>query len=670
MTEINKFYGEDVPLDQAWERYIGALQSSGLWESPIGEEVIPLNEQGVGRVLVDSAWAQISSPHYHAAAMDGFAVRSRETVGAAPSAPITLSLQWKYVDTGDPLPDWADAIIPIENVEAITEDGRIAINPRNPYAIRIRSGVTPWQHVRSMGEDIVSSQLVFPAGHVLRPVDLGALAACGHHRLRVARRVRVAILPTGTELVPIGTHPEVGDIIEFNSIVLAGQVNNWGGEAIRYKSVPDEFDTILKALQNAARNADLVLIIAGSSAGSEDYSAKVIETLGQVYIHGIAVRPGHPVILGVLRVPESADGISSKGSELETRTVPVIGMPGYPVSAALTSEIFVERLLAHWLGRQPHEPAEVDASLTRTVTSPGGDDDYMRVVVGRVEGKLVAAPLSRGAGVITSLVNADGITIVPRGIQGISAGELVRVRLYRPMAEIERTILAIGSHDIALDLVSQYLMPYRRRLVSSNVGSLGGLIALRRGESHLAGSHLLDPETGEYNLVYINQYLPSIPVVLINFVQRIQGLIVKRGNPLGIKTLPDLINPEVRFVNRQRGAGTRVLLDYHLKLLDITPSTVVGYEQEEYTHLAVAAAVASGKADVGLGITAAALALDLDFIPLFEERYDLVVSKQGYQSPLVSPVWDILNDNSFRNAVAGMPGYNTARMGEIIAEID
>ncbi len=157
-------------------------------------------------------------------------------------------------------------------------------------------------------------------------------------------------------------------------------------------------------------------------------------------------------------------------------------MPGYPVSAALTSEIFVERLLAHWLGRRPHEPAEVDASLTRTVTSPGGDDDYMRVVVGRVEGKLVAAPLSRGAGVITSLVNADGITIVPRGIQGISAGELVRVRLYRPMAEIERTILAIGSHDIALDLVSQYLMPYRRRLVSSNVGSLGGLIALRRGD--------------------------------------------------------------------------------------------------------------------------------------------------------------------------------------------
>jgi putative molybdopterin biosynthesis protein len=334
----------------------------------------------------------------------------------------------------------------------------------------------------------------------------------------------------------------------------------------------------------------------------------------------------------------------------------------------LTIDIFVEPLIAQWLGRRPNELATETATLTRKIVSPPGDDDYVRVAVGKVGDKLLAAPLSRGAGVITSLVQADGLALIPRGTQGLDAGERINVHLYRSKAEIERTIFCIGSHDLTLDLISQFLAEQDRRLASANVGSQGGLIALRRGEAHLAGSHLLNPETGEYNISYIRQYMPDIPVKVVALVGRDQGLMVKRGNPKGIKSLADLTRSEIQFVNRQRGAGTRVLLDYHLKLMTIAPERIVGYSQEEYTHLGVAAAIASGRADCGLGIAAAAQALDLEFIPLFQERYDLVIPKPFAESDLLAPLFRLLEERRFREAVSQLPGYDVSVMGTLILE--
>ena len=536
--------------------------------------------------------------------------------------------------------------------------GKSRIDPRRPAAIRIRAAVAPWSYVRPMGEDMVATQLVLPAGHTLRPVDLGALAGAGHDQVSVARRPRVAILPTGSELVPLGASVLPGDIIEYNSLVLASQVNQWGGQASRLPITPDDFPLICQRVQEAAASHDLVLINAGSSAGSEDFTARVVASLGRLLVHGVAVRPGHPVILGMLERP---------GRGGDSPYVPVIGVPGYPVSAALTGEIFVAPLIARWLGREAPEPPVIRATLTRKVTSPPGDVDYLRVVVGRVGEKLLAAPLARGSGVITSLVRADGIAILPAGTQGVPAGDEVEVHLYTPVDQLERTIFAIGSHDISLDLMAQYLAARRRRLSSANVGSQGGLVALRRGEAHLAGSHLLDPVSGEYNLSYLPQYLPGVPVHLITLVYREQGLIVIRGNPLGIRSLEDLARPGIRFVNRQRGAGTRVLLDYHLTLLNIAPDSIVGYNQEEYTHLAVAAAVASGRADCGLGIAAAAMALDLDFVPLFQERYDLVIPSEYAESSLLQPLFETLADPAYRQAVAALPGYDVREMGAIKA---
>jgi len=672
-------YLHDIPLPEARARLKQALQDAGLWRV-LGTETIPLDENALGRVTSEPIWAKVSSPHYHASAMDGFAVRAISTNGAMPSKPLTLQLgpEAEYVDTGDPLPDWANAVIPIENVESLDEHGNITKEIRDPASIRIRASVAPWSHIRPLGEDIVATQLVLPAGHILRPVDLGAIAAAGHQTINVARKPKVAILPTGTELVPIGSKLKAGDILEYNSLVIAAQIKSMGGEPTRYPITQDDFDLICQRVEEATQEHDIVLLNAGSSAGAEDFSAKVVEKLGTLLVHGVAVRPGHPVILGVIArrakpdeaIPNPETEIASSPASQAPRNdvIPIIGVPGYPVSAALTIDIFVEQLIAIWLGRRPSELPIETATLTRKIVSPSGDDDYVRVAVGKVGDKLLAAPLSRGAGVITSLVQADGLALIPRGTQGIEAGEKVQVHLYRSRAEIERTIFSIGSHDLTLDLMAQFLAEHDRRLVSANVGSQGGLVALRRGEAHFAGSHLLDPQTGTYNISYIRQYMPNIPVKVIALVGRDQGLIVKKGNPKGIKSLRDLTKPTVQFMNRQRGAGTRVLLDYHLNLMTIPQSSIVGYSQEEYTHLSVAASIASGRADCGLGIAAAAQALDLDFIPLFQERYDLVIPREYAESDLLAPLFNLLADSRFREAVSQLIGYDVSVMGTVILE--
>ena len=656
---IMSIYLHDIPLSKAKEKFQKTLQEQGLWQI-LGNEKIPLDENAKGRVLAEPVWAKISSPHYHAAAMDGYAVRATDTENATQSNPRVLEVgaQAVYVDTGDALPDWANAVIMIEQVEALDGSGSIIHVSRQPHSIRIRAAVTPWHHVRPMGEDMVATQLVLPSGHSLRPVDLGAIAGSGNDEVVVARRPKVAIIPTGSELKAIGEKVEQGEIIEYNSLVLAAQVNDWGGKTIRWSIVPDDLNAIQNAVLEASKKVDLILLNAGSSAGSEDFSAAVVEELGELLVHGVAVRPGHPVILGMIHVSEND----------EMRGIPIIGVPGYPVSAALTGEIFVEPLIAKWLGRRPSEPIEMDATLTRKITSPPGDDDYIRMAVGIVGEKTLTAPLARGSGVITSLVRADGILVVPSGSQGLSAGERVNIRLYRSPTEIKKTIFAIGSHDISLDVLAQYLALYDRRLVSSNVGSLGGLVALRRGEAHFAGSHLLDPVTGEYNLSYIQEYLPGVPVRVIALVGREQGLLVRKGNPKRIQSIQDLVREDLTFINRQRGAGTRVLLDYQLDKAGINCNEISGYGQEEYTHLAVAAGIASGRADCGLGIAAAAEALNLDFISLYQERYDLVIPKIFAEGELLAHLFMVLQDKAFQKTVASLSGYDVSIMGKVIEE--
>ncbi|WP_420629756.1 molybdopterin biosynthesis protein [Candidatus Leptofilum sp.] len=674
-THKRDVYLEDIPLDEARAAFQAALAAAGWWQ-PLEAEEIPV-AQANGRITATAIWAKLSSPHYHASAMDGYALRASDSEGATETQPLhfTLVEDWdsipseprpiRLVNTGHPLPPWANAVVMIEHTQQVElANGRLGIE--------IRASLPPWNHVRPMGEDMVATELVLPANHKLRPVDLGALAGSGHATVSVYRQPRVAVIPTGSELVSAENVAESGiqpgQIIEYNSMVLAAQVAEWGGLPTRWPIVPDEFEAIQTAVRLAAQHHDLILLNAGSSAGSEDYTAHVVQSLGQLLVHGVAVRPGHPVILGMLEIGDwrLETNEQSPISNLQS-LVPIIGVPGYPVSAALTGEIFVEPLLARWQGQRPYQPLTIQATLTRKVNSHTGDDDFVRVAAGEVNGRYVTTPISRGAGVITSLVRADGIVRIPRFSEGAEAGSDVTVHLYRDARDLARTILAIGSHDLTLDLIAQFLAERSgTRLASANVGSLGGLVALRRGECHLAGSHLLDPETGTYNQSYVHRYLPNEDVVLLTLVGREQGWLVPPGNPKNIQGWEAAAREDVQLVNRQRGAGTRVLLDYQLGKLGIQPEQVRGYGREEYTHLAVAAAVASGTADFGLGIRAAARALKLDFVPLAHEQYDLVMTHQTYESDRIRPLLDLLQNDEFRTAVAALPGYDVSVMGQVV----
>jgi len=646
-TYAHSPYLEDIPLDEALARWWTALAEAGL-DRPLPGEWVAL-EDAAGRITAEPVWARVCSPHYHAAAMDGYAVRAEDTRGASETQPVHLIVgqQAFYVDTGDPLPPNTNAVIMAEDIHL------------NQSAIEILAAVPPWQHVRPMGEDIVATELILPANHKLRPQDVGAAAGAGHVALNVRRRPRVAIQPTGTELVAPGSALRPGDIVEYNSLVLAAMVREWGGLPTRLPPLPDDYTAIRARVVEAAQTHDLVIVNAGSSAGSEDFTARIVGELGRLFVHGIAIRPGHPVILGIISSP----------------IVPVIGLPGYPVSAAITCELLVKPTLARWLGQAPEERPTLTATLARKVVSPEGEEEFLRVTVGQVGERVVATPLPGGAGVLMSLVRADGIVRIPAGVQGHEAGDQVAVELYRSPAAVRRTVVAIGSHDLTLDLLADELgRRYPgRRLVSANVGSVGGLLALGRGEAHFAGSHLLDEETGEYNVSYVKRLLPNTPVILLGFVQRQQGLIVPKGNPKGIRSLADLTRPDVVFINRQRGAGTRVLLDYRLRQLGINPRAIQGYARQEFTHLAVAAAVASGAADCGMGILAAARALDLDFVPLDWERYDLVIPVQFYpegasgsESEVLAPLLEIIRDPAFAGRVAALGGYTTADMGKVL----
>lgn len=631
-------YLEDIPLDEVFARLEATLKALDRWGA-LAAESVSLTE-ALGRVTAEPVWARISAPHYHAAAMDGYAVRAADTAGATETRPLTLAVGSAAfpVDTGQPMPPDMNAVIMIEDVQL--EAG----------AIVIRASAAPWQHVRLVGEDMIATEMILPANHVLRPVDLGAAAGCGHHEVAVRRKPLAILLPTGDELVPAGQVPSPGQIIEYNSLVLSAQIAEVGGSARVFPISADQREVLGAALDAAlAQKPDLILMLSGSSAGSRDFTASILRERGQLLVHGIAVRPGHPVIIGTVE-----------------QTL-VIGVPGYPVSAALTGELLVQPLIARWLGRPSafDERPRVRAVMTRKVVSPTGDDDFVRVTLAHVGERLLATPLSRGAGVITSLVRADGLAHIPRFSEGVDAGQEVEIVLYRTQAEIEGTLLAMGSHDPMLDLLGQYYAASAPgyRLASTNVGSLGGLVALRRRESHVAGIHLFDPESASYNIPYIARHLPDVEVQLITFAHREQGLLVANGNPLRITSLDDL--PRVRYVNRQRGAGTRILLDFELGQRGINPDQIAGYDHEEYTHLAVAAAVASGIADCGLGVRNAALAMDLDFVPVTWERYDLVIPKAHLQDPKVRALVQVLTSNSFKAALGQQAGYDTSETGKL-----
>ncbi len=640
MTFKQKKYLDNVPLEQASAKYHSALRAANFG-GPLAGERVPMGDS-LGRVTAEAVVAKLSSPFYHSAAMDGAAVKFIDTFGAAETRPKRLRVpdEAVFIDTGDPLPQGFNAVIMIEDVEKISES-----------EIEILKPATPWQHVRLVGEDIVATELIIPENHVIRPVDMAAMIASGHTEVLVRKRPVVSIIPTGSELVEPGSELHTGDIIDFNSTMLSAMATECGAHSVQRHSVRDEAALLKKSISEALSGSNLVVINAGSSAGREDITSDVISELGEVVVHGVAIKPGKPVILGIV-----------KGK-------PVIGIPGYPVSAVLTFNLFVKPIIAALLGLRSAGPDTVTAQLSKQMAATLGQEEFVRVKLGSVAGRLIATPVARGAGSLMSLVRADGIVRIPAESEGIAAGHPVTVELLRSAREIENTIVCIGSHDNALDVLANQLKKKYPEfsLSSAHVGSMGGLLALKRGEAHLAGTHLLDEETGEYNISYLKKMLPGKKTVLVNLVYRTQGFIVPKGNPKSIRGFHDLARPDVVFVNRQAGAGTRLLTDLYLKKLQIDPRAVKGYDHEEYTHMAVAAAVLSGAADTGLAVLSAAQALGLDFVPVARERYDLAIPQEFYDEPMVQALLAIVReDKAFRDQITGMGGYDVSETGNVI----
>lgn len=628
---MRKVYLHNIPKQEALKKFLSGVNL------PRRKETIAVADAS-GRVTASAIFARFSMPGYHAAAMDGIAVRAEDTFGASDQAPLTLveGVSYEFVDTGDPLPPGYDSVIKIEDV--MLQPDRSA---------EIMAPVPPWQYVRAVGEDVVAGELVVPAFHRLRPPDTGAILAGGTTEIEVLARPRVMVIPSGSEIVPPGAERGRGDVPDFNSSVVSAYLREWGALPEIHPVVPDVLAQIKAAVERAANEADMLIVIAGSSAGSKDFTYAALSELGEVYVHGISTRPGKPTVLG------SIDG------------KPAVGLPGYPVSAYFSLEWFVRPLLHHYYAAREPARETLEVTLGRRLVSRMGAEEYVRMAVGKVDGEFVANPLTRGAGVTMSLVRADGLLVVPPEKMGYEQNERVRIELYRPAEELDRNLLAGGSHDLVLDLLVTALREKETgfTLSSAHLGSMGGILAIDRGQAHLAGVHLFDPASGDYNIPYIEKLLPGRDVLLLTLAHRMQGWIVPRGNPGKIKDVTDLASSGTSFVNRQKGAGTRLLLDYLLEKAGTGPQEINGYEREEHTHLNVAAAVASGTATVGLGILPAARAFGLDFVPVREERYDLLMTADFYKSDAGQTIRTIITDPVFKDRVTAMGGYSMRETG-------
>lgn len=629
---MRKIYLSNTPRREALKLF---LEKAAI---PRHKEQVKVTE-ALNRVTADPVFATLSMPGYHAAGMDGVAVKAQDTFGASDQTPLKLKPKedFSYINTGNSLPPGYNAVIKIEDIQVLPDQ-----------KIEIMAPATYWQHVRPVGEDIVAGEMIVPAGHLLRPPDLGALLAGGIMNVEVMAKPKVVIIPSGSEVVEPGGKLNAGSVPDFNSTVVSSYLKEWGAEAKIYPIVPDDQQKIGEAIKKATEEADLVIVIAGSSAGEKDYTFNVINKLGRAFLHGVATRPGKPTILG------------------EVAQKPVVGLPGYPVSAFMSLEWFVRPLIKASLGLADPKRPKMAVTLGRRIVSELGVEEFVRLTIGFVNGRYIANPLTRGAGVTMSLVRADGLLVIPANSAGFEQEETVEIELYRPEYELRYNLLAAGSHDLIIDLISTAL---KKRdplinLSSAHLGSMGGIAAIGRNQAHLAGVHLFDPQTKEYNVPYIKKLLPEQKVHLVNLAYRMQGWIVPQGNPGKVKTVEDLAAKNLSFINRQKGAGTRLLFDHLLQEAGLKADHIYGYGREEHTHLNVAAAVAAGTAQVGLGILPAAKAFDLDFVPLVEERYDLLLSDAFYHSPAAKVLLNLITEPGFQKQVEALGGYSMRDAGK------
>ncbi|MFW6294766.1 MAG: molybdopterin biosynthesis protein [Halanaerobium sp.] len=632
-----KRYLDKLSLNDAVEKMLNRFK-----DLKADTEIISTNE-AVGRITAESVKALRSAPDYYASAMDGIAVKAKDTAGASERNPVILKKEEAavLVDTGDPVPEEFDAVIKIEEVNEID---------KNTYTIE--KGVPTWNNIRSIGESVVKGQLILTAGHKLRDYDLGALLEAGVTELKVYKKPSVTIIPTGDELVKADSQPKRGELVEFNSVMVKAALNDWGAEVYITEIIADQKELIKKKVLESLKDSEMVIVLSGSSAGREDYTINLLKESGDIIFHGVNIMPGKPVIM----------------AELEKKAV--VGLPGYPISAWIVNQLFIKKLIYSMQGLKAPDFNQIKAEVNRKVPSDIGLEEFLRVNLipsADDENRYTAVPLPRGSSAMESIVNADAILRIAENKEGLAPGDKAPAILLNNKENIKNDLLIIGSHDLSLDLIRNKIAANGAgfRLKIQTVGSMAGLTALRRKESHLAGAHLLDVETGEYNISYLKRFFKGKKMALINLVFREQGFYLKKGNPKNFKNINDLTREDINFVNRQRGAGTRVLLDYLLEKENIKSSQIAGYNKEEYTHIAAAAAVGRGSADAALGIRAAAEVMDVNFLAAAEEQYDIILEERFLEDSRVKYLLSLLNDNSLKKEIEDLGGYSTDKTGTI-----
>jgi putative molybdopterin biosynthesis protein len=631
-----KIYLKKMDLDRALELYLSRLRETGFFQ-PRAEKIKV--SEALDRVLARAVFALRSVPHYNSAAVDGIAVRSSDTVQASKHAPKRLDRDhFAIVNTGQPMPEGFDAVIMIEDVHFL-EDG----------SVEIFEPVPSFHNVRTIGEDVVEYDMLFCRYHRLAPQDLSLLLAAGVFEVEVVKKPECVVVPTGDEIVDPSSELKEGSIPETNSILVKAFLERLGASVKVHDPLGDDPTKLASALQELLPTHDLVLFIGGSSAGQKDYVYRVLEKHGEVLVHGLSIRPGKPTILAIVEEK------------------PVIGLPGFPASCFTVLERVVKPILQAWYRSSESDEDFLEAEVATRMFSSVGDDEFVRVMLAKVKDRYVCVPLKRGAATMSSLTKMDGTIVVPKGQEVIDEGKKVQVLLTASRKRIDNTVLFVGSNDPLIDRLSDLLIERGLNLSVVNVGSLGGVRAIAKSYAHLAGVHLFDSESETYNLPFLRKMMKHF--VLVKFVKRLQGLVVQKGNPKSIKSLHDLARKDVKFVNRQKASGTRILLDYYLSKLGIDPRQINGYDKEELTHAAVALKIKRNLADVGLAVSYVAQLMNLDFVPLCWEEYDLLVLPEFLKDERFGIILDVMASSDFKNVVSESSGYDISDLGRVVEEV-
>ncbi len=594
------------------------------------EQEIIETEKSLGRITAEPVYSLKSVPPYTTSAMDGIAVRYEDTGFATPNKPVKLKIEedFVFVNTGYPIPEKFNAVIMIENIRKISEK-----------EVEIFAPIPFYGNMRSIGEDISEGEMIIPSYTKILPETMALLFAAGVNKIKVLKKTKVLIIPTGDEIVERDNPLTDNKIYETNTLFIKSYLEEWGFEVDVSPIIKDIVNDIEKEVDDNIEKYDAIFFSAGTSSGSKDFIPSLIEKKGKIYFHGVNYIPGKPFCFG------------------EIAEKPVFCLPGYPGAAAGVLNEFIKEI-SSFFTLYNFSNEKIKAISAFKIFSKLGMREFIKIKTGKISNDYYFYPLKRGSSVLTPFIEKNGILEIEEDVEGINKGEKKDITLLIKKENIDNQIIFVGSNDFLISEIRDIMKKrdWIKDISIINVGSFGGLTAIKNRITHFSGIHLLDEKTGEYNTSFIEKYLEKDRYVRLPFLMRQQGFLVKKGEKR-ISKIEDLKQKRLSFINRQRGSGTRILFDYLLKQKKIKPDDIKGYDREVFTHLETGIIVKRGEADCGIGIMAVAKILGLDFIPIADEKYELLFLKDFSETDNYSLLLKILKSKELKQRAEKFGGY-------------